>query len=170
MELLTFIERANPEAGRQVPAGTVEPDEDVEAALVREVAEESGLTNLRIIRKLAEAVFPEWGNLHHVFMWKSWGRCRIGGFTSCEARAKIPGWSLNILGCRSMEHFVCREIKTVGWRPSLIPTSAEDPASSSGRPGPVDAGTQTQHGAPATASPLRRTPEFPVRWHLRRPR
>lgn len=67
MELLTFIERANPEAGRQVPAGTVEPDEDVEAALVREVAEESGLTNLRIIRKLAEAVFPECGNLRHVF-------------------------------------------------------------------------------------------------------
>lgn len=67
VELLTFIERAHPEAGRQVPAGTVEPDEDVAAALVREVAEESGLTNLRIIRKLAEAVFPEWGNLRHVF-------------------------------------------------------------------------------------------------------
>lgn len=67
VELLTFTERAHPEAGRQVPAGTVEPDEDVAAALVREVAEESGLTNVKIIRKLAEAVFPEWGNLRHVF-------------------------------------------------------------------------------------------------------
>jgi 8-oxo-dGTP pyrophosphatase MutT (NUDIX family) len=67
VELLTFTERAHPGAGRQVPAGTVEPDESAETALVREVAEESGLSNVRIVRKLAEGSFPEWGNLRHVF-------------------------------------------------------------------------------------------------------
>ncbi|HLE30393.1 MAG TPA: NUDIX domain-containing protein, partial [Anaerolineales bacterium] len=43
-QLLVFTHRDFPEAGVQVPAGTVEPDEPVEAALFREVHEESGLT------------------------------------------------------------------------------------------------------------------------------
>jgi 8-oxo-dGTP diphosphatase len=36
-ELLVFAHRDHPDAGVQVPAGTVEPGEDVEAAAVREL-------------------------------------------------------------------------------------------------------------------------------------
>jgi NADH pyrophosphatase NudC (nudix superfamily) len=42
-QLLVFEHRDFPEAGVQVPPGTVEPGEPVESALFREVYEESGL-------------------------------------------------------------------------------------------------------------------------------
>jgi 8-oxo-dGTP pyrophosphatase MutT (NUDIX family) len=53
--LLVFTHRGNPEAGTQVPAGTVEPGETIEAALWREIAEETGLdrTDLILVRRLA---------------------------------------------------------------------------------------------------------------------
>jgi 8-oxo-dGTP pyrophosphatase MutT (NUDIX family) len=54
-ELLLF-RHAN--AGVQVPAGTVDPDEETEAAAIREAAEESGLVGLRLIRKLGEVNDP----------------------------------------------------------------------------------------------------------------
>ena len=53
-ELLTFTHRDHPEAGVQVPAGTVEPGQAIEAALFREIREESGLTNLQLVHKLLE--------------------------------------------------------------------------------------------------------------------
>lgn len=66
-DLLVFTHRDYPEAGVQVPAGTVEPAEAIEAALFREVREESGLTNLQLARKLAEHEETEWGQIRHVF-------------------------------------------------------------------------------------------------------
>ncbi|MCA9930236.1 MAG: NUDIX domain-containing protein [Anaerolineales bacterium] len=48
-ELLVFH---HPNAGIQLPAGTVEPGEDLETAVLREVAEETGLTQVRIVRYL----------------------------------------------------------------------------------------------------------------------
>jgi 8-oxo-dGTP pyrophosphatase MutT (NUDIX family) len=42
-ELLVFEHRDHPEAGTQVPAGGVEPGEDLVAAASREVEEETGL-------------------------------------------------------------------------------------------------------------------------------
>ena len=66
-ELLAFTHRDYPEAGVQVPAGTVEPGEAIEAALFREIREESGLTNLRLVRKLAEHAETEWGQIRNVF-------------------------------------------------------------------------------------------------------
>lgn len=42
-KLLVFTHRDAPEAGVQVPGGTVEPDESIEDALYREIAEESGI-------------------------------------------------------------------------------------------------------------------------------
>jgi 8-oxo-dGTP pyrophosphatase MutT (NUDIX family) len=42
-DLLVFEHRDHPEARTQVPAGGVEPDEDVRAAAAREVAEETGV-------------------------------------------------------------------------------------------------------------------------------
>ena len=66
-ELLVFTHRDFPEAGVQVPAGTVEPGEVIEAALFREVREESGLTDVQLVRKLAEHEEVEWDNIRHVF-------------------------------------------------------------------------------------------------------
>ncbi|HEV8639334.1 MAG TPA: NUDIX domain-containing protein [Chloroflexota bacterium] len=53
-ELLVFL---HPRAGVQLPAGTVEPGESVQAAVLREVREEAGLDDLRIVGLLD--TFPE---------------------------------------------------------------------------------------------------------------
>lgn len=68
-ELLVFAHRDQPEAGLQVPAGTVEAGEAIEHALWREVAEEAGLTaaQLRLVRQLAAHPEPEWDQVRHVF-------------------------------------------------------------------------------------------------------
>jgi ADP-ribose pyrophosphatase YjhB (NUDIX family) len=53
-ELLTIEHGDIPEAGVQVPAGRLDPGEDLESGLRREVAEETGVTGLRIVRQLAD--------------------------------------------------------------------------------------------------------------------
>jgi 8-oxo-dGTP pyrophosphatase MutT (NUDIX family) len=53
-ELLVFDHRDHPEAGTQVPAGRLDPGEDLEAGLLREIEEESGLTDVRIVRELPD--------------------------------------------------------------------------------------------------------------------
>jgi 8-oxo-dGTP pyrophosphatase MutT (NUDIX family) len=52
-ELLVFDHKGMPDVPTQVPAGRVEPDEDLEAGLVREVEEETGLTGISVVRELA---------------------------------------------------------------------------------------------------------------------
>lgn len=42
-EILVFLHRDHPEAGLQVPGGTVDPGEDLVEAILREIFEESGL-------------------------------------------------------------------------------------------------------------------------------
>mgnify|MGYP003797653075 CR=1 FL=1 len=61
-ELLVFEHPNSPEAGLQVPAGTVEQGEDHEDAVLREVAEETGLPDVRIVRKL--------GSYHYHFLFQ----------------------------------------------------------------------------------------------------
>ena len=51
-ELLVFEHAGDPEAGVQVPAGRLDPGEELEPALLREIAEESGLAKVRIVREL----------------------------------------------------------------------------------------------------------------------
>ncbi|WP_030719270.1 NUDIX domain-containing protein [Streptomyces griseus] len=51
--LLVFEQPAFPEAGTQVPAGGVAPGEDPERAVLREVAEETGLRGARVVRRIA---------------------------------------------------------------------------------------------------------------------
>ena len=67
MQMLVFDHRDYTDAGTQVPAGTVEEGESVEAALMREVHEESGLADVRLVCKLAEYEHKEWGTIRHVF-------------------------------------------------------------------------------------------------------
>ena len=55
--LLVFEHRDSPDAGIQVPAGTVKDGEAPEVAVMREAVEETGLTGLRLVSEL--------GNFHH---------------------------------------------------------------------------------------------------------
>lgn len=65
-QLLVFTHRDNPGAGVQVPAGTAKEGEEIEATLFREVEEETGLTGLRLERKLAQRDYthPDTHNIH----------------------------------------------------------------------------------------------------------
>lgn len=51
-ELLVFEIPEEPGSGVQVPAGRLDPGEDLESGLLREIHEESGLTAVRIMREL----------------------------------------------------------------------------------------------------------------------
>ena len=51
-ELLVFEDPEHPYLGIQVPAGRLDPDEELEAGLIRELEEEAGLTNAQIVREL----------------------------------------------------------------------------------------------------------------------
>jgi phosphinothricin acetyltransferase len=66
MELLTFTKPDDPSAGTQVPAGTVDAGEAFADAAVRELAEESGLTNAPLLGQIdARSIRnPASGNLH----------------------------------------------------------------------------------------------------------
>ncbi len=54
--LLVFRHPESPEAGIQVPAGTVQPGEDLEAAVLRVATEETWRTDLVLVRFLGEEV------------------------------------------------------------------------------------------------------------------
>jgi 8-oxo-dGTP diphosphatase len=52
-ELLVFEDPKHPHIGIQVPAGRLDADEELEASLLREIAEETGLERVRVVRELA---------------------------------------------------------------------------------------------------------------------
>lgn len=62
-ELLIFEHLDDPEAGLQVPAGGVDPGEDLAHAVLREVHEETGLTAVTVVRALTteDKPHPETG-------------------------------------------------------------------------------------------------------------
>ena len=66
-ELLVFDHVDVPDAGTQVPAGGLEPGESVEEAALREVAEETGLTEATVVRRLgvSERPHPDTGAPQH---------------------------------------------------------------------------------------------------------
>lgn len=55
--LLVFREPRHPEAGVQIPGGTVEEGEPPGEAVLREATEESGLTGLRVKRYLGSGIY-----------------------------------------------------------------------------------------------------------------
>jgi ADP-ribose pyrophosphatase YjhB (NUDIX family) len=57
-ELLVFDHVGMPQAGTQVPAGGVHPGEELEQAVLREVAEETGLLTASVVRRIAEEDKP----------------------------------------------------------------------------------------------------------------
>ncbi|MCI0764306.1 NUDIX domain-containing protein [Bacillus sp. TL12] len=56
MQLLVFTHRDMPEAGIQVPGGTVDEGEKLEEAVLREVLEESGLRHVYIERFIGDYI------------------------------------------------------------------------------------------------------------------
>ena len=65
-ELLVFRHQRHPEAGVQVPGGTVEDGESLVAGLWREVEEETGLAHLTLIGQIAKAPFyADWRDEWH---------------------------------------------------------------------------------------------------------
>ena len=56
--LLVFCHPDAPEAGSQVPAGTVEPDENPQQAALREACEETSLSDLTLAGFLGEQIRP----------------------------------------------------------------------------------------------------------------
>jgi 8-oxo-dGTP pyrophosphatase MutT (NUDIX family) len=71
--LLVFSHPHSPEAGIQVPAGTLNPDEHPETGVLREAFEETGLLNLRLVRFLGEQVREMFdfdrGAIHHRYFY-----------------------------------------------------------------------------------------------------
>lgn len=65
------LQHPNPEAGIQIPKGTVELGEDPATAVIREIKEETGLNGLSLKGLLAE---DSWnyddGALHHRFFYQ----------------------------------------------------------------------------------------------------
>jgi ADP-ribose pyrophosphatase YjhB (NUDIX family) len=55
--ILLLAHPDHPEAGIQVPAGTMRPGESAERAALREATEETGLVNLELVRVLGEQEF-----------------------------------------------------------------------------------------------------------------
>ena len=73
MKLLVFEHVNAPEAGIQVPAGTIEDDEAPEDAALREAREETGLQDLSIARFLGEQIrdMSDYGKqeIHHRYFY-----------------------------------------------------------------------------------------------------
>ena len=71
--LLVFEHGNELAAGLQVPAGTVEPGEPLEAAVWRELAEESGLQppQVRLVTRLARTPQPEWDVVRHIYLFQA---------------------------------------------------------------------------------------------------
>ena len=56
--LLVFTQPGSPEAGIQVPAGTLREAEDPAAGVMREVREETGLEGLKLVSFLGQSEYP----------------------------------------------------------------------------------------------------------------
>jgi 8-oxo-dGTP pyrophosphatase MutT (NUDIX family) len=67
-DLLIFDHLGYPEAGVQVPGGTIEPGETPDDAIMREVHEESGIETVTILRKLPAVEVTDWQLMAHPYL------------------------------------------------------------------------------------------------------
>lgn len=69
--VFTHLDLPLEKVGVQVPAGTIRPGEDPADAALREAAEETGLADLKVVRKLGEADYDispyRWEVMHRHF-------------------------------------------------------------------------------------------------------
>lgn len=56
-QLLVFSHTDHPDAGIQIPAGTVENNETIEEAIIREASEETGLKDISIVKFLGKTEY-----------------------------------------------------------------------------------------------------------------
>jgi 8-oxo-dGTP pyrophosphatase MutT (NUDIX family) len=107
--LLVFDHRDFPDAGTQVPAGTVDRDEDPAVAVVREVYEETGV-EARLVRELGvtDAIAPR-------------GEPRRNFFFELETEDPRDAWEHVVQGGGGDDGmvFVCRLVPLKP-RPELI--------------------------------------------------
>ncbi|MBA3384831.1 MAG: NUDIX domain-containing protein [Actinobacteria bacterium] len=102
-ELLVFDHRDYPSAGTQVPAGRLEPGEELEAGLLRELEEESGLANAHVTHQFG--TFAPRELLHgrrytnHAFELEAPGAPDTGS-TSLPGTETTPGSCSSTGGCR----------------------------------------------------------------------
>lgn len=88
-ELLVFDHVGMPQAGTQVPAGGVRAGEDLESAVLREVAEETGLLAVAVVRKIAVEDKPH----------PDTGQPRRTSFFHLRAQADVPdAWQHHVQG------------------------------------------------------------------------
>ncbi len=97
--LLVFTHPDSPEAGTQVPGGTVEPGERVEDAALREAIEETGLAGLRLSSFLGEMRrdMSDFGldEIHHRYFFHVWcdeeppDSWRHGEFTPGDSSGRV---------------------------------------------------------------------------------
>ncbi|MGW5125771.1 NUDIX hydrolase [Streptomyces sp. NPDC004069] len=88
-ELLVFDHIGMPEAGTQVPAGGVRSGEGLEEAVLREVAEETGLLTATVVRQLAVEDKPH----------PDTGQPRRTSFFHLQAPAGLPeAWEHHVRG------------------------------------------------------------------------
>ncbi|MER7695772.1 NUDIX domain-containing protein [Streptomyces sp. NPDC096095] len=99
--LLVFDHVDSPDAGTQVPAGGVGPGEDAQRAVLREVAEETGLTGARVVRRIAVDERPHPGT----------GQPRLTSFFLLDAPpGGSPAWEHRVRGdgADAGMRFACR--------------------------------------------------------------
>ncbi|MFY1679369.1 NUDIX hydrolase [Streptomyces sp. WMMC905] len=88
-EVLVFDHIGMPEAGTQVPAGGAKPGERLEEAVLREVAEETGLLTATVVRQIATE------NKSH----PDTGQPRRTSFFFLQASAETPdAWDHHVNG------------------------------------------------------------------------
>lgn len=70
IQVLVF-QHSNPEAGIQIPKGTVKAKEGIDDAIIREIQEETGLKKFKVEALIAEDFWKNGdGAIHHRFFYK----------------------------------------------------------------------------------------------------
>lgn len=113
-ELLVF---RHPDAGVQLPAGSVEPGEKLEAAALREVEEETGLLDARLVARLGTSVTE----LASMKAFYEEAVLRKGPSEEAEILDQLPrGWWCRVQGEQEEYSEICYEELNRYTNPQLV--------------------------------------------------